>query len=137
MVYPNSSNAADLIFTHGNIITMDDALPRAEAIAVKGGKVVYVGTSQKVMELAGEHSEVIDLGLWAYPNEEDESQIEFLKKQYRFDPERLIAIADMQVAGDFTRTGSIQTGKEADLVVIDQDILSVPILILLEVFMLV
>lgn len=39
VVYPNSSNAADLIFTHGNIITMDDALPCAEAIAVKGGNV--------------------------------------------------------------------------------------------------
>ncbi|WP_066015479.1 amidohydrolase [Endozoicomonas atrinae] len=72
VVYSNSSNAADLIFTHGNIITMDDALPRAEAVAVKGGKVVYVGTSQKVMELAGEYSEVIDLqGLTMIPGIHD------------------------------------------------------------------
>ncbi len=38
VVYPNSSNAANLIFIHGNIITMNEALPRAEAVAVKKWK---------------------------------------------------------------------------------------------------
>ncbi len=39
---------ADLIFTGGTIITMDDYHPTVEAVAVKGEKIVAVGTKDDV-----------------------------------------------------------------------------------------
>ena len=35
---------ADLILTAGTVITMDEAVPRAAAVAVSGGRIVAVGT---------------------------------------------------------------------------------------------
>ena len=61
MAYSIDSDQADLIFIHGNVITMDDALPRAEAVAIKDGKFIFVGNSKQAMILAGENSEVINL----------------------------------------------------------------------------
>ena len=36
---------ADLILTAGTVITMDEAVPRAAAVAVSGGRIVAVGTT--------------------------------------------------------------------------------------------
>ncbi len=35
---------ADRIFTGGPVLTMNDAQPRAEAVAVKDGRIIAVGT---------------------------------------------------------------------------------------------
>ena len=45
----SSANAADAdaIWFGGPIITVNDKAPRAEAIAVKDGKIVAVGTRQR------------------------------------------------------------------------------------------
>ncbi len=56
-----AQETADRIFTGGPVLTMDDAAPRAEAVAVKGGRILAVGPEGVVMALAGEGTEVTDL----------------------------------------------------------------------------
>ncbi|MFC3182354.1 amidohydrolase [Cypionkella sinensis] len=54
--------AVDMIVTHAKVLTMDAAKPRAEAVAVAGGKIVAVGTTAEVAALAGPDTRVIDAG---------------------------------------------------------------------------
>ena len=42
-----SSSDADLIFTRGTVWTMDARTPRAEAVAVRGGRIVAVGSARR------------------------------------------------------------------------------------------
>jgi len=53
---------ADLVVTNGKIVTMDAILPQAEALAVRGGKIVEVGKAKKIGRYVGPATEVIDLG---------------------------------------------------------------------------
>lgn len=50
----------ETILIHGNIHTMDSAVPRAEALAIWDGRVVAVGSTQEMRALAGARTEVID-----------------------------------------------------------------------------
>ena len=50
----------DLIITGANVLTMDRRDRRAEAVAVRDGKVAAVGTSAEVSELTGPDAEVFD-----------------------------------------------------------------------------
>ena len=52
---------ADYIFFGGDIITMDETNPSAEALAVKGDKIQAVGKLDKVFALAGPSTQVIYL----------------------------------------------------------------------------
>ncbi|MEU0495910.1 amidohydrolase [Mycobacterium sp. NPDC006124] len=56
------NNPAERIFHGGTILTMDDARPRVEAVAVAGGRVLAVGTEAEVMATRGEDTTVVDLG---------------------------------------------------------------------------
>lgn len=40
--------AADLVLTHGHIVTLDSVHPGAEALAVRDGRIVAVGTSEEI-----------------------------------------------------------------------------------------
>ena len=51
---------ADIVIKNGNVITMDKALPRAEAVAIAGNRIIKVGSSADVLELAGPSTRVID-----------------------------------------------------------------------------
>ena len=51
---------ADMIITNGAILTMDPDLPRAEAVAVKDGRIVAVGSASDVAGLAGPGTKVLD-----------------------------------------------------------------------------
>jgi predicted amidohydrolase YtcJ len=53
---------ADRIWAGGPILTMNDAAMRAEAVAVKDGRIIAVGPADAVMALQGPETEVIDLG---------------------------------------------------------------------------
>jgi predicted amidohydrolase YtcJ len=55
------SVGADAIYTNGVIITVNDAQPSAEAVAVKDGKIMAVGALDDVMRDKGSSTEVIDL----------------------------------------------------------------------------
>ncbi|MGE0126604.1 MAG: amidohydrolase [Blastocatellales bacterium] len=52
---------ADTIYTNGLIITVNDAQPSADAVAVKDGKILAVGARDDVMRHQGPSTEVVDL----------------------------------------------------------------------------
>lgn len=52
---------ADIVFKNGNVYTANDAAPRAEAIAVKYGRVVFVGSNADAKRHEGKGARVIDL----------------------------------------------------------------------------
>lgn len=53
---------ADLILHNARIYTADEKNPTAEAIAIRGDRIVRVGTSEAVLPLAGAMTKVIDSG---------------------------------------------------------------------------
>ncbi len=53
--------SADLIFESGSVYTMDPKLPEAEAVAVKEGKIVYVGDDTGLKEWRGKDTQIINL----------------------------------------------------------------------------
>jgi predicted amidohydrolase YtcJ len=54
--------APDLILTNGRFLTMDPDLPEAEAVAIRDGRILAVGTTESIQELAGAGTTVRDLG---------------------------------------------------------------------------
>jgi hypothetical protein len=56
-----AGEAPDLILHHGKIVTVDPNFRIAEAMAVRGDRIVPVGTSDEVLRLAGTKTERIDL----------------------------------------------------------------------------
>ncbi len=54
--------AADFIYLNGKVLTADPEDSLAEALAVKGDKILAVGSDSEIRELAGGSTEVIDLG---------------------------------------------------------------------------
>jgi predicted amidohydrolase YtcJ len=55
------AESADKIFVHGKIITVDSSNTIAEAVAVKDGKILAVGSSKEILKLKGSQTEVVDL----------------------------------------------------------------------------
>jgi predicted amidohydrolase YtcJ len=51
----------DTILTNGKIITVDETFSIAEAVAVRGSRIVDVGTTQEITQLAGPNTRRIDL----------------------------------------------------------------------------
>lgn len=59
---------AAMILRGGPIHTADDAVPAAEAVAVRDGRIVYVGDAAGVEALAGPETEIVELdGAALYP----------------------------------------------------------------------
>jgi hypothetical protein len=54
-------NKADLLVL-GNVITMDEHKPHAEAVAVKGDKILYVGAAEVAKKLCDDRTKVFDYG---------------------------------------------------------------------------
>ena len=62
----------DLVLHGGNVVTLDDARPRAEAVSIRGGVIHEVGDSDSVLASATATTEVIDLdGRTAVPGFND------------------------------------------------------------------
>src|ERR1051326_2884956 len=53
--------SADLVFINGNIYTVSEQKPRAEAIAIKNNRFVYVGANAGVKNFEGHNTRIIDL----------------------------------------------------------------------------
>ncbi|MBP1659771.1 MAG: hypothetical protein H6P95_963 [Candidatus Aminicenantes bacterium] len=53
---------ADLILTNGEVVTMAANEPRAEAVAVAGGKILFAGHTRGALRFRGEATRVVDLG---------------------------------------------------------------------------
>ena len=56
-----AKETADTIYTGGQILTIDDAQPTAEAVAVRDGRVLAVGDADAVSALRGSSTEIFDL----------------------------------------------------------------------------
>lgn len=54
-------NPADLVLVNGKVVTVDDALPEAQALAVKGGRILAVGSSDEIQGYVGRSTRVVDL----------------------------------------------------------------------------
>jgi predicted amidohydrolase YtcJ len=52
---------ADRIFLNGNIWTADDARPKVQALAVRGDKILAVGSNDEVKALAAPDTSIVDL----------------------------------------------------------------------------
>jgi predicted amidohydrolase YtcJ len=61
-VWAQSKPTADLIVTNANVWTVDDKLPRAQAVAIIGERIVAVGSQADVQGWRGASTRVIDAG---------------------------------------------------------------------------
>jgi len=59
---PQLTGTADIIFTNGTILTLDDSMPRAAAIAIQGDKILAVGDEAEMLAQRGPDTVLIDLG---------------------------------------------------------------------------
>src|SRR5687768_8571535 len=55
------STRADIVFKNGNVYTVDDKKPRAEAIAVAKDRIVFVGSNADAQKFVGPQTRVVDL----------------------------------------------------------------------------
>lgn len=54
-------DAADLVFTNGNVVTVDESLPSAEGVAVRDGRILAVGSTAEMDAHIGPDTRVVDL----------------------------------------------------------------------------
>ena len=57
----SQSTVADIVFKNGYVYTANDSAPRAQAIAVKDDRIVFVGTNAAAQKLVGPNTRVVDL----------------------------------------------------------------------------
>ena len=63
-----SREQADLVLKNGAIITMEKETPRAQAVAIKGDRIVWVGDTDSAGAWIGKNTKQIDLkGAFVYP----------------------------------------------------------------------
>jgi predicted amidohydrolase YtcJ len=63
-----NESPADLVLTNGKVVTVDDRVPEARAVAVRSGRVIAVGSEKDIGRLVGKETKVIDLeGALAIP----------------------------------------------------------------------
>src|SRR5205807_2530098 len=55
------AETADVVFVNGNVYTVNEKQPRAEAVAVKGDRIVFVGSNANAKRFQGGGTRVIDL----------------------------------------------------------------------------
>ncbi|MGB8952305.1 MAG: amidohydrolase [Candidatus Aminicenantales bacterium] len=52
---------ADLVLMNGKVVTVDEALPEAQALAVREDKIIAVGSNKEIRPYIGETTQVIEL----------------------------------------------------------------------------
>jgi predicted amidohydrolase YtcJ len=57
----SAAEDVDLIFVNGNIYTVNERQPHAEAIAVKKDRIAFVGSNEDAKELASDKTRMVDL----------------------------------------------------------------------------
>src|SRR5436190_23721045 len=67
-----AGQAADLLITNAKIYTLDDKQPWAEAVAIAGDRIIFVGSAREVKAYKGARTKVIDAaGKLVMPGIED------------------------------------------------------------------
>lgn len=54
-------NIADQVYINGIVYTVDETNPKSEAVAVKNGLILAVGTTEEIQAFVGKETEIIDL----------------------------------------------------------------------------
>ena len=52
---------ATLVLRNGKIVTVDEKMPEAQAIAIRGDRIAAVGTNASIQQFIGPSTQVIDL----------------------------------------------------------------------------
>ncbi|TDJ70082.1 MAG: amidohydrolase [Planctomycetota bacterium] len=103
---------ADLVLHGGTVWTVDDDLPRAEAVVIRDGRIQFVGSDAGALEWTGPGTQVIDLeGAFVLPGFVD-NHVHFAQAA-RFLEFNVMNVADQ---GEFERrvtevTGSLAAGE--------------------------
>ncbi len=58
---PSTAASTDTVFVNGNVYTGNEKQPRAQAVAVRGGKIAFVGSTEEARRFAGSSARVVDL----------------------------------------------------------------------------
>lgn len=58
----NTQNVPDLILTNARIYTVEEGQPWAEAVAIKDGRILAVGSSADITARKGDATQVVDMG---------------------------------------------------------------------------
>src|SRR6266850_6604572 len=61
LLAPCSAQEPDLILHHGRILTVNEEFSIVQAMAVKDGRIVKVGSNKQIQPLAGSHTHLIDV----------------------------------------------------------------------------
>jgi predicted amidohydrolase YtcJ len=57
-----ASLAPDLVIVNASVHTMDESLPRAEAVAILGNRILLAGSTADIRSLAGPKTRIVDAG---------------------------------------------------------------------------
>ncbi len=94
---PQASGDADLILYNGKIVTVDEDFRIAQAVGVKGDRIVAVGSDADVRKLAGDGAKTIDLkGKTVLPGLMDSHVHSTGASMYEFDHE----VPEMETMAD-------------------------------------
>ena len=58
---PGYGQVADKVFLGGSIVTVNDAMPLADAVAIQNGKILAVGSKEEVAKFQNAETEIVDL----------------------------------------------------------------------------
>jgi predicted amidohydrolase YtcJ len=58
---PEAQTTADVVFKNGNVYTVNSRRPKAEAVAVKADRIVFVGSNIEAQRYVGKSTRVVDL----------------------------------------------------------------------------
>jgi len=58
---PKDGTEAEVIFHNGAVVTMEDEQPRAQALAIRGKKILAVGGNEEILDLRGPNTQLINL----------------------------------------------------------------------------
>ncbi len=109
----STADQADVILSNGKILTVDKSFSIAEAIALKGDRILAVGTNDEIAALAHAETEVIDLeGKTVLPGLIDSHLHALGSAMYEFDHE----VPSMETMADVlayvkSRTDVLEDGK--------------------------
>ena len=59
---PPAGDVADTVYTNGRIYTVDESQPWVEAVGIKDGKFIFVGSASDAAAVTGDATNVVDLG---------------------------------------------------------------------------
>src|SRR5579871_6040474 len=95
-----SAQPADLILSHGKIVTVDRDFHIVDALAIRGDRIVGTGTSEALERLAGPHTRRLDLnGKTVLPGLMDSHSHASEASIYEFDH----IVPDMETIADVLR----------------------------------